>query len=182
VRLKRGIEGTLRKDDRSRPGPGTSTRSQAITGLDGVHSSVIAGATWEFAPAEQGRRRRLSKPALTARTENIARKVGKLFGLKNSLRILRRRADSVLFLRRAEKCRPGQFSNNDFDLFDGDTLVGQILWNPDAPPKRTWYWSVLLRSRPGRRDRGYAATREIALEEFKARWDRLRRVDSRFAT
>lgn len=172
-----------RKGDRAGARPGASTRPQAVSGsLDGVHSSVIAGAAWGFVPAQPEPKRRLLKPALTARTENIARKVGKLFGLKKGFGISRRRADSLLFLKRAEKCRPGQFSNNDFDLFDGDKLVGQILWNPDAPPKRTWYWSVLLRSRPGRRDRGYAATREIALEKFKARWDRLRRVNARVAT
>jgi hypothetical protein len=32
------------------------------------------------------------------------------------------------------------------------------------------------------RDHGYAATREIALEKFKARWDRLLAVDSGFVT
>jgi hypothetical protein len=173
--------GILRKRERIAPGPGATQRGQAATSLDGVHSSVIAGAMWEFLPAEGELRRRLSKPALTARTENIARRLGKLFGLKRN----RRRGqypDSVLFLKRAEKCRPGLRSNNDFELFDGDRLVGRILWNADAAPRRSWYWSLLLRDRPRRRDRGYAATREIALEKFKTRWDRIRRVDCRFVT
>lgn len=172
----------MRKGDRAAPGSGVTKHGQAATSLDGVHSSVITGAAWEdFLPAQGGLKRHLSKPALTARTENIARKLGKLFALKKNLR-RRNLPDCVLFLKRAEKCRPGLRSNNDFDVFDGDRLVGRILWNSDAPPRRCWYWSLLLRNRPRRRDRGYAATREIALEKFKMRWDRLRRVDSRFAT
>jgi hypothetical protein len=85
-------------------------------------------------------------------------------------------------LKRSEKCRPGQRSNNDFDVFEGESLVGRILWNSDGSPRRSWSWGIILRNRPRRRDHGYAATREIALEKFKARWDKLRTVDSRFAT
>jgi hypothetical protein len=156
-----------------------------MTSLDGVHSSVISSPGWEFVHAPRGLKRQLSRPALTARTENIARKLGqRLFALKNGIAARRkaRLPECVLMLRRAEKCRPGQRSNNDFDVFDGDRLVGRILWNPDCSPRRSWSWSILLRNRPRMRDHGYAATREIALEKFKARWDRLLAVDSGFVT
>src|SRR5689334_16985738 len=177
--------GTLRKGNRARPETGAATRTQAMTNLDGVHSSVISSPGWEFAAATKGLKRQLSRPALTARTENIARTLGqRLFALKKEV-AARRRAQfpkCVLLLKRAERCRPGQRSNNDFDVFDGDRLVGRILWNSDGSPRRSWSWGIMLRARPRRRDHGYAATREIALEKFKARWDRLRSVDSRFDT
>ena len=175
----------MRKGDHAGPGAGATTRTQAMTSLDGVHSSVISSPGWEFVHAPRGLKRQLSRPALTARTENIARRLGKgLFALKNGIAARRkvRLPECVLMLRRAEKCRPGQRSNNDFDVFDGDRLVGRILWNPDSSPRRSWSWSILLRVRPRMRDHGYAATREIALEKFKARWDKLRTVNGRFAT
>ena len=175
----------MRKGDRAGPGAGATTRTQAFTSLDGVHSSIITSPALEFVPALRGLKRQLSRPALTARTENVARTLGKrLFALKNEV-LARRKAqlpEYVLMLKRAEKCRPGQRSNNDFDVFDGDRLVGRVLWNADASPRRSWSWSIILRNRPRRRDHGNAATREIALEKFKARWDKLRAVDSRFAT
>ena len=175
----------MRKGDRARPGAGATTRTQAMTSLDGVHSSVITSPALEFVSASRGLKRQLSRPALTARTENIARRLGKgLFALKDGLAARRKaqRPECVLMLRRAEKCRPGQRSNNDFDVFDGDRLVGRIFWNSDSSPRRSWSWSILLRNRPRMRDHGYAATREIALEKFKARWDKLQAVDSGFAT
>lgn len=175
----------MRKEDRAGAEAGATTRTRAITSPDGVHSSVILSPSWELGAAPRGLKRQLSKPALTARTENIARKLGKgLFALKRGV-IARRKAqlpECVLMLARAEKCRPGQRSNNDFDVFDGDRLVGRILWNSNGSPRRSWYWSIVLRDRPRMRDHGYAATREIALEKFKTRWDKLRAVDSRFAT
>ena len=175
----------MRKKDRGGPGARATTRTQVITNLDGVHSSVIASPAWEFVPAPGGLKRQLAKPALTARTENIARTLGKkLFALKKGV-IARRNAqlpECVLVLKRAEKCRPRQRSNNDYDVFDGDRLIGRILWNYDSPPKRSWSWSIILRDRPRRRDHGYAATHDIALEKFKARWDKLRAVDCRFTT
>jgi hypothetical protein len=175
----------LRKRDRAEPGAGAIPSAGATSNLDGVHSSVILSPSWEFGPAPRGLKRQLSKPALTARTENIARKLGKgLFALKNGViaRSKARLPECVLMLRRAEKCRPGQRSNNDFDVFDGGRLIGRILWNSDGSPRRSWSWSILLRERPRRRDHGYAATREIALERFKARWDKLRAVNTRFVT
>ena len=175
----------MRKEDRARPGAGATTRIQTITSLDGIHTSVTSNPAWEFGPAPRGLKRQLSKPALTARTENVARTLGKrLFALRNEI-LARRKArlpECVLMLKRSEKCRPGQRSNNDFDVFEGESLVGRILWNSDGSPRRSWSWGIILRNRPRRRDHGYAATREIALEKFKARWDKLRAVDSRFAT
>jgi hypothetical protein len=186
ARVKRGKSGgPLRKGEGAKPGAGAITRTEVITSLDGVHTSIVANPTWTFGPAPQGLKRQFSRPALTARTENIARKLGKgLFALKDGF-VARRKAQlpgCVLMLKRAEKCRPGQRSNNDFDVFDGDHLIGRILWNSNGPPRRSWSWSIMLCARPSRRDHGCAATREAALEKFKARWDKLQTVDSRFAT
>jgi hypothetical protein len=186
LRTRRGNKGTavLRKSDRGKAGNATE-RTQVLARLDGVHSSVVANPTWEFMPGPRGLKRQISRPALTARTENIARTLGKrLFALKEGIAARRRvrLPECVLSVMRAEQCRPGQRSNNDFDVFDGDRLVGRILWHSDGPPRRSWSWGILLRERPRRRDHGYAATREVALENFKARWDKLQAVNCRFAT
>jgi hypothetical protein len=54
-----------------------------------------------------------------------------------------------LTLKRASKSRPsGQWSDDDYDVFDGDRHIGRILWT----------------------HAGYAVSREQAMADFKAAW------------
>jgi hypothetical protein len=63
---------------------------------------------------------------------------------------------------------------NDFEVFDADRKpVGRIMLHPQAPTDRPWFWTVTARVPQQPTERGYAATREKAMAEFRSAWDQM---------
>ena len=74
-----------------------------------------------------------------------------------------------LTLVRASRNRDGEWSSDDYDVFEGKQLVGRITLTPQAPEGRPWFWMITARPESSQ-NQGYAVSREQAMLEFKARW------------
>ncbi len=77
----------------------------------------------------------------------------------------------MLTLKRASKHRTGSpWSDDDFDVFDGEQHIGRIMLHPQAPQGEPWFWTITAHLPQPPTSRGYAASREQAMTEFKTRW------------
>ena len=77
----------------------------------------------------------------------------------------------MLVLKRASKHRPGgPWSDDDYDVFDGDRHIGRIMWTHAASKETPWFWTITARFPQSTADRGSAASREQVMADFKARW------------
>jgi hypothetical protein len=63
----------------------------------------------------------------------------------------------------------GHWSDDDYDVFDGDRHIGRIMLHTQAPEGQPWFWTITARVPQSTQDRGYAASREQAMADFKAR-------------
>ena len=73
----------------------------------------------------------------------------------------------------------GEWSDQEFDVFDDDAVVGRILRSHIAFSDRPWLWIINGRSPNDFEKRGYAKNLEGARSELTARWEaRLSPVNS----
>jgi hypothetical protein len=79
---------------------------------------------------------------------------------------------TTLLLVPANKSRGGDFwPADDFDVRDeGRRVVGRIMVHPQAPKERPWFWTIVEGIPMSIYNRGYAASREDAMADFKNRW------------
>ena len=68
--------------------------------------------------------------------------------------------------------RSGQWPDDDYAVFDGEQHIGRIMLHPQAPQGQPWFWTITARVPQYPHDRGYAASSEQAMADFKATWER----------
>jgi hypothetical protein len=60
---------------------------------------------------------------------------------------------------------------NDYVVLGGDRVIGRIFRPPQAPDSHPWFWTITPMEFPSSsHNKGYSATREEAMTDFKARW------------
>jgi hypothetical protein len=66
----------------------------------------------------------------------------------------------------------GVGDKNDFVVLDGGRCIGRIFLHPQGPQGTPWFWTITAADIPPSTDkRGYSATREEAMADFKERWN-----------
>jgi hypothetical protein len=84
--------------------------------------------------------------------------------------------DQQFTLVKASNSRPeGGWADDDFDVRLGDAsgqVIGRIFRAPQSPKDRPWFWTITARVPQQPTDRGYAGTREDAMENFESAWDK----------
>ena len=79
------------------------------------------------------------------------------------------RGMGTLTLTRAGKNRDGEWSTDDYDVFEGYHLIGRILLSTQGPQGMPWFWEITARPE-STQNHGYAVSCAQAMKELKARW------------
>ena len=73
----------------------------------------------------------------------------------------------MLVLKRASASRPGEWSDDDFDVLAEDAVVGRIFKAHAAPVAALWMWTLAFEYHEDRAStHGYEARREAAMAAF----------------
>jgi hypothetical protein len=79
---------------------------------------------------------------------------------------------SMLVLRRKMTSdTSGEWSDEEFDVFNDGALVGRILRSPAASSDRPWLCTINRQLSGGPRGRGYAEDLEAAMAELSSQWE-----------
>lgn len=79
---------------------------------------------------------------------------------------------SMLVLRRRMiSATSGEWSNEEFDVFNDGVLVGRILRSPAASSDRPWLWMINRKSSGDPRNRGSAEGLETAFARLSSQWE-----------
>ena len=63
------------------------------------------------------------------------------------------------------------FDSDDYVVLEDGKVIGRIVHQPQAPEGRRWFWTITaVEFPPSIHNRGYAATREQAMHDFKTQW------------
>jgi len=82
--------------------------------------------------------------------------------------LLRRKTDLILAPARRYF---GFGDKNDYVVLGGGRVIGRIMHHPQATGGQPWFWTITAMGYPpSANSRGYSATREQAMADFKARW------------
>jgi hypothetical protein len=61
--------------------------------------------------------------------------------------------------------------SNDYVVLDGGRVIGRVMLHPQAPEAHPWFWTITaMEHPPSVYNKGYSATREQAMADFKSRW------------
>jgi hypothetical protein len=67
--------------------------------------------------------------------------------------------------------RPWSDADRDYVVLDGRHIICRIMLHPQAPKGCPWFCTITAMENPASiRNRGYSATREQAIVEFRAQW------------
>jgi hypothetical protein len=62
-------------------------------------------------------------------------------------------------------------SFDDYVVLGGGRVIGRIMRHPQGPEGQPWFWTITaVNHPPSVYNKGYSATRELAMADFKARW------------
>ncbi len=72
--------------------------------------------------------------------------------------------------RRTTSATSGEWSDEEFDVFDDGAPVGRILRSHAASPDHPWLWTIDRRLPRGAPNRGYAESLEAAMARLSSQW------------
>jgi hypothetical protein len=77
----------------------------------------------------------------------------------------------LVFRRRVISATSGEWSDEEFDVFNDDAIVGRILRSPAASADRPWRWTINEQLCGGAHNRGDGESLEAAMAGLSSQWE-----------